>query len=156
MDKEKYTSTPPPVSRDILGEAGNMTFTLKGVEVSLNKGVATVEGLPGSVKMMSKSLEIDFNDDKTLDRAVIIKNDRNDGSMYFYTSVVLVGKDGVLTNTNTIPLGEGSLIQRMIELPDNAFSVEYLERKSPKDSPSIPRKRIFQVNGYALTEVIKK
>ncbi len=156
LNKETYTRTLPVRSRDIVGEAGNMMFTIKGVEVPLKNGVATVEGLPGTVKMMSKSLEIDFNNDQVLDRAVIIKNDRNDGTVYFYASVVLVGADKALTNTNTISLGEGSLIQRMLELPDNTFSIEYLERKTPKESPSIPRKKVFKVEGYTLSEVTKK
>jgi hypothetical protein len=154
--RETYVRTVPVVSRDVVAEAGNMNFSIQGVDIQLKNGEATVDGLPGIVKMMSKSLEIDFNKDTIMDRAVIIKNERDDGSMYFYTSVVLVGSDGTLTNTNTISLGEGSLIQRMLELPNNTFSIEYLERKSKNDSPTIPRKRTFQVEGYALTEIVKK
>ncbi len=154
--KESYVRTVPVVSRDVVAEAGNMTFDIKGVSVPLKDGTATVDGLPGTVKMMSGSLEIDFNKDSVMDRAVIIKNEREDDSMYFYVSVVIVGSDNVLSNTNTILLGEGTLIQRMIELPDNMFRVEYLERKNPKEAPSIPRKRTFKVEGYALTEIVKK
>ncbi len=154
--REMYVRTAPVTSRDVVAEAGNMNFAIQGVDIQLKNGEATVEGLPGTVKMMSKSLEIDFNNDRVMDRAVIIKNERDDGSMYFYTSVVIVGSDGALSNTNTISLGEGSLIQRMLELPNNTFSIEYLERKNKKDSPSIPRKRIFKVEGYALTEIVKK
>lgn len=156
LKKETYVRTVPTVSRDVVAEAGNMNFSIQGVDVKFDDGTARVEGLPGSVKIMSKSLEIDFNSDRVMDRAVIIKNDREDGTVYFYASVVLVGQDGTLTNTNTISLGEGSLIQRMLELPNNTFSIEYLERKNPKDAPSIPRKRTFQVEGYALSEIVKK
>lgn len=154
--KESYVRTPPILSRDVVGEAGNMVFTIKDVEVPLREGTATVEGIPGTIKMMSASLEIDFNKDSVMDRAVIIKNERDDGSMYFYVSVVIVGSDNTLSNTNTILLGEGTLIQRMIELPDNMFSVEYLDRKSPKDTPSLKKKRTFKVEGYNLTEIVKK
>lgn len=156
IKKQTYTRATPTLSRDVVGEAGNMSFIINGNEVPLKDGTATVDGLPGTIKMMSSSLQIDFNADKTMDRAVIIKNMRDDNSVYFYTSVVLVGSDGTLTNTNTILLGEGVLIQRMNELPDNMFSVEYLTRKKPTENPTIPQKRTFKVDGYVLSEIVKK
>lgn len=151
--KETYVRPTPALSRDVVGEAGNMSFMIDGVEVPLKEGVATVDGLPGTVKMMSASLQIDFNNDKSMDRAVVIKNTRDDKSVYFYTSVVLVGQDGALTNTNTILLGEGVLIQRMLELQNNTFAVEYLSRKKPTENPTIKQKRIFKVENYTLTEI---
>lgn len=135
-------------------DAGNMTFSINGQDVSLHNGVND-NTLKGDLTLLPIGLEDDFNHDKTVDKVAILREKKDNGTMSFYIAIVLVDGEGKLTNTKGLFLADNVRVNRMFKKGD-VITLEYQDYKKP---PTISTRYFGYKDGNLIElkkDVVKK
>ena len=110
-------------------DAGNTTFSINGQDVALHNGTND-NTLKGDLVLLPIGLEDDFNHDKVVDKVAVLREKKDNGTMSFYVAIVLVDKEGKLTNTKGLFLADNVRINRMFK-KDDVITLEYQDYKKP-------------------------